>query len=134
MGIEQNKELVRKYFSALGSGDVAGAMSMMTDDGTFWVAGKPELLPIAGLKSKQEIVQVFAGLGVMLKEGLEMKITGMVAEGDKVALESESYGKASNGRIYNNLYHYLLEIRGGKIASVKEYMDTLHVKAVFIDP
>ncbi|WP_276153034.1 MULTISPECIES: hypothetical protein [unclassified Sulfitobacter] len=35
--------------------------------------------------------------------------------------------------IYNNLYHFLFVFRDAQIVSVREYMDTLHVKSVFID-
>ena len=58
----------------------------------------------------------------------------MVAEGDKVAVEAESYAKTVTGGVYNNHYHFLITVRDGQIAGVKEYMDTLHAKQVFIDP
>ena len=35
-----------------------------------------------------------------------------------------------NGRTYNNEYHFLIEIRDGKIAAVREYLDTMHTADV----
>jgi ketosteroid isomerase-like protein len=54
-----------------------------------------------------------------------------VAEGDRVAVEAESYGELRNGRVYAQEYHVLMTIRDGKIAAVREYMDTAHVMAVW---
>lgn len=54
-------------------------------------------------------------------------------EGDRVAVEMESFGKKSDETIYNNMYHFLVTLSGGKITALKEYMDTYHVKKVFID-
>jgi hypothetical protein len=33
--------------------------------------------------------------------------------------------------VYNQLYHFLLEFRGGKICAVREYLDTQHAHAVW---
>ena len=58
---------------------------------------------------------------------------GLTAEGDRVAVEAESYGEMATGKIYNNLYHFLLEVRDGKIHAVREYLDTMHAKEVLLD-
>lgn len=49
-------------------------------------------------------------------------------EGGRAAAEVESYGEHINGKTYNNHYHFLFVIRDGLIVSVKEYMDTLHLR------
>jgi ketosteroid isomerase-like protein len=58
---------------------------------------------------------------------------GLTAEGDRVAAEVESYGETTTGKIYNNLYHFLFEVRDGKIQSVRGYLDTMHAKEVLVD-
>ena len=55
---------------------------------------------------------------------------GLTAEGDRVAVEAESYAKMKNGKTYQNTYHFLFIVRDGKIQSVKEYLDTIHANAV----
>jgi ketosteroid isomerase-like protein len=59
--------------------------------------------------------------------GFKLNVTSMIAEDNKVAAEVVSEGKHKNGKEYNNKYHFLFEIEQGKIISVKEYMDTLHL-------
>jgi ketosteroid isomerase-like protein len=38
----------------------------------------------------------------------------------------------TNGRVYNNLYHFVFELSDGRIRRVKEYLDTEHTRAVFL--
>jgi len=60
--------------------------------------------------------------------------TGLIAEGDKVAAEVQSSGDLQNGRQYRQQYHFVLEFRDGKIAAVREYLDTQHAYEVWIRP
>ena len=61
-----------------------------------------------------------------------MTPTGMVAEGDRVAVEVVSEGDLKNGRQYRQQYHMLLEFRGNRISAVREYLDTQHAHAIWI--
>ena len=58
-----------------------------------------------------------------LPNGLKMTVKGLVCDGDKVAMEAESYDELRNGRVYNQEYHFLLTIRDGRIKEVREYND-----------
>ena len=49
-------------------------------------------------------------------------------------METESYAELTNGRVYNNLYHFVFIVRDGKIAGVKEFLDTEHTTAIFVAP
>ncbi len=130
MSLEQNKKLVAEFFAHFKKKEVDQALAMMTDDATWWIGGKPDLFPIAGLKSKAEIGAILGELVPGTKDGLAITPKSMIAEGNKVACEAESLGIMANGRTYNNEYHFLLEIRDGKISSVKEYLDTMHTADV----
>lgn len=130
MSLEANKKLVADFLSHFGRKDVQGALDRMTADATWWIGGKPALFPLAGTKTKAQIGEILNGLVPTTKDGLAITPSGMVAEGDLVACEAESLGILANGRTYNNLYHFLFRIRDGKIASVKEYLDTMHTADV----
>ncbi len=130
---ERNKKAVTDFMTVFSGGDVDAILGAMTDDATWWVAGN--IPGISGTKDK-------AGFGEMLGGIAESTTTGAIrltplaytAEGDRVAVETESYAELKNGRVYNNLYHFVFEVRDGKIASVKEYLDTEHTTAVFVTP
>lgn len=130
MSLDANKKLVADFFSHFGRKDVPGVLNMMTADATWWIGGKPALFPICGLKTKAQIADILNSLVPGTRNGLAITPKAMVAEGDKVAVEAESYGEFQNGRIYNNEYHFLIEIRDGKISSVREYLDTMHTAEV----
>ncbi|MCK9504503.1 MAG: nuclear transport factor 2 family protein [Porticoccaceae bacterium] len=130
MNIENNKHLVTDFFAHFKRKDVQKALDMMTEDATWWIGGKAELFPMCGLKTKEEMAAILFELVPGTEDGLEIKPKSMIAEGNKVACEAESYGVLGNGRIYNNEYHFLIEIRDGKIAAVKEYLDTMHTADV----
>jgi ketosteroid isomerase-like protein len=65
---------------------------------------------------------------------MQMTVRGLIAEGDKVAVEVVGDGKLRAGRRYQNDYHLLLTIRDGEIAAVREYLDTQHVVATWFTP
>jgi len=134
MSVEQhNKDLVTEFLKRFGRNDVPGVLDMMDEECTWWIGGKVELFPLAGVKSKDEMRGILGAIVEPMPNGLEMRLRATTAEGERVAAEVESYGEAANGRIYNNDYHFLFRVRDGKMIEIKEYLDTMHTKAVFID-
>lgn len=131
MSIEENKDLARQLIDRFTANDIAGALNLMTDDATWWIAGKPDHLPAAGVYSKEQIARLLYNMVGQLPNGLKMTVKSLVAEGGKVAMEAESYGELRNGRVYNQQYHFLITVRDGKIEAVREYLDTQHVHATW---
>ena len=133
MSIEQdNKRIVENFLARFAKADIPGVLGDLADSCTWWIGGKPELFPLAGTKTKAEMKELLGSLVPPMKNGLEMRLRGMTAEGERVAAEVESYGENPDGSIYNNEYHFLFVVRDGKIAQVKEYLDTQHTFAVFL--
>jgi ketosteroid isomerase-like protein len=134
MSTEENKKLASLFFERFDADDIAGALDILADDATWWIAGKPGELSASGVHNKEQIARVFRRMAGRLKGGLRMKVKSSIAEGDRVALEIESHGELQNGRVYENEYHTLVTIRGGKIREVREYMDTQHVFLTWLKP
>ena len=134
MSTDINKATAAEFFARFSASDIPGALATMTDDATWLIPGKPELSPAAGLYQKDRITKLFYAMLKRLKSGLKMTPKGMVAEGDRVAVEVVSEGDLTNGRLYRQEYHMLMEFRGGKICAVREYLDTQHAHAVWIAP
>lgn len=128
MGIEENKALVTRFWAAFSAGRYDEVLGMIADDGTWWVAGTTML---SGTYSKQAFAELLSGVTAQAPKGLSVTPTSLVAEGNRVAMEATSYGEISNGRVYQNLYHFLMEIRDGKFVAIREYLDTEHVTATF---
>jgi len=134
MSIEQNKAVAAELFTRLTASDIAGALDTMTEDATWVILGKPASFPSAGLYTKARLSRLFPTMLSQLKNGLKMSVKSSIAEGNKVALEVESYGELTNGRLYNQEYHFLMEFRDGKISVIREYLDTQHAYAVWFQP
>jgi ketosteroid isomerase-like protein len=132
MNLELNKKKVADFFSRFATKDIAGAMSMTSDQFTWWIGGKKELFPMAGVKTKAEMTALLENMLDRMQTGLTITPKAMIAEGDKVAVEAESYGVAGDGGIYNNEYHFLVVVRDGVIEEIKEYLDTMHTAHVFL--
>src|SRR5262245_4127505 len=102
MSVEDNKKIVAKFFEDLSTGDGAGVMGALADSATWWVAGN---FPLSGTKTKAQFAELIGSLGNNIDGGLRVSPTGVTAEGDRVAVEAESYAKMKNGKIYQNKYH-----------------------------
>ncbi len=133
MSIEQNKETVRSFLARFSDGDVPGVLGLLGNAVIWKVMGREGGLPLSGEMDKDGITGLMNTVKGAFPQGMKLTPTGWTAEGDRVAAEVESFGKKADGMIYNNLYHFLFELSDGKITSIREYMDTLHVKSVFID-
>ncbi len=134
MSTEEKKAAAFRFFERFTAGDIAGALNTMTDDATWWIPGKKERSPSAGLYSKAKIDRLFNRMFNELESGLEMTVISCIAEGDQVALEVVSSGDLKNGRHYRQEYHMLLKFKDDKITSVREYLDTQHANDIWATP
>jgi len=131
MSPQDNKQTVRDYLAHFGNADVVKLTDAMSEDATWWILGQPRLFSGAGTKSKTDMERIWGNLFSVMKDGLEMTVIGMVAEGDHVAAEIRSHADLTDGRVYENQYHMLFTVRQGKIVEVKEYADTLLIADMF---
>lgn len=130
---DRNKQTVTEFMEVFSGGDVDAILDRMTDDATWWVAGN--IPGISGTKDKAGFKDMVSGIAESTTSGaIRLTPLAFTAEGERVAVETESYTELKNGRIYNNIYHFLFTVRDGKIAGVKEYLDTEHTTAVFVAP
>jgi hypothetical protein len=113
------------------TGDVEGILACLHEDATYWVSGS--IPGMSDTYDKQRLGGLLGGVTTVYKGGaLRISPTSMIGEGDKVAVEAESFAELLNGRVYKNQYHFLFEVADGKILRVKEYMDTQHAYDTFV--
>lgn len=121
MSIEANKASALLFIEAIANGDAKAIVAAYHEDGTCWTSGNTL---ISGTKDVAELEQFSAGVLEAFPDKLAFEITGITAEGDRVAVEAESDGKHVSGAHYHNYYHFLFEFKDGKVLRLKEYMDT----------
>ncbi len=127
MTAAETKVLVQQFFDALNAGDAETIANSYTPDGSIQTMGNTL---ISGVFNREQILQSAAGIFDVFPKGLTFTVLGMVAEGNKVAVEATSEGEHVSGQIYTNEYHFLFEFRGDKVLRLKEYMDTEQVTDV----
>ncbi len=132
MTAEGNKAIARELFARFTASDIDGVLALMSEDCTWLIPGKPERMRTAGLYAKERIARLFHRMTEALEHGLKMTVTGVIAEGDRVAIEVESEGDLKNGRRYRQQYHFAMQFREGKICAVREYLDTQHAHDVWL--
>ena len=130
MSTEQNKKIVIGMLENLSRGNMAGVLEALAENSTWWIVGNHPL--ISGTKTKQEVSESFKNFDSFFPKGMKITVDNAIAEGDYVAVEGRSYGETRIGKIYQNRYHWLFEVRDGKVQVVREYMDTLHAKEAIL--
>lgn len=130
MSTESNKQIVLDAYAALNAGDAAGYFGRMTDDVLVTYFGSHRFSRT--FRGKADIMQNFVPpLLERLDGSIKLHVINVVAEGDQVVVEARGEARTKDGRDYNNLYCILLKLKDGKIAEIREYMDTDLTKAIF---
>jgi uncharacterized protein len=124
MSAETTRKIVLGLFEDLNAGRKDAFLAALADSATWWLPGT---WPLAGTMTKAQFSELLTNLGAHtnVEGAVRMTITGVTVEGERAAIEAESYAKMKNGKIYQNKYHFLFIVRDGKIQVAKEYLDTM---------
>ena len=131
MNLEQQKESALTFLKNFEKPDPKVFENLIDDNFEFEMMGRlPGISPVRG---KEALLKGLpATLKSMFPNGLNMKFGTIIAEGPHVAIQAESDTTAGNGKKYANRYHFYVLFKGDKIAQVREYNDTNHVREVFM--
>lgn len=123
MTIEDNIQVVKNAYAAFGRGDVPGLLAMLTED-VQWEAPGEGLLLSGIYRGRDGVAQFFQKLS-QSAEIIAFEPREFVAQGDLViALGSEEGKIKSTNRTFAVDWVMVFSIRGGKIATFREYTDT----------
>jgi len=130
MGIADNKQVVLDFYEAGARGDMDACFALLADDVTWSNIGTTRFS--GTYEGKQAIAENLIGpLFGQLTAGIASRLEHMVAEGDTVVAQTAGQAETLDGKPYNNTYCQVFRIRAGRIAAVREYMDTALIDAVF---
>jgi uncharacterized protein (TIGR02246 family) len=120
------RTVLTNYLDALAAGDVERIAESFAPDATWSLHGS---LPLAGeRRGREAIMQFLLAAGSLYQPGTQRFSFGEITtERDRAVLEWNVQGiGAATGRPYDNDYCGVFVIRDGRIAAVREYLDTLH--------
>lgn len=117
-----NLNLISRFFTALSNGRYDDAHAMVRSGASWWVLHR---------RGPVDPAVWFSGFAKVFPEGLGFEILGATEQGPQIAVRAEARGTTVTGRQFDNAYHFLFEVQGGRIAAAWEYGDTLHADRVF---
>jgi len=123
MSTQENVQVVKAFFAALGRGDKQALSALSAEDIEWIIPG--EDWPLAGTHRGH------AGMAALLQKASEMMDTSFpeppeyVAQGDRVMVIGFARGsiKATN-RTFEDDWVFAITVRNGKVTSIREYIDT----------
>lgn len=128
--LEANKKVAKAYLERIAEGDPDATVALFAEDGVMILPSKTPLPSES--RGHAAIREMMVGLPDLFPEtGLRIYPEILTAEEDRVAMTGYSMATHASGREYRNQYHFLVTVRDGKIAEVREYMDTAHMISVF---
>lgn len=133
MSATDSKSVVERFVGALASGDEAVIRDCFAADATWWLAGD---LPISGTHTGADnILADFFGVAQrrFAPGSVTLRPGAVVGGGDHFVADWTVTGTSRLGRAYRNDYLASIEVRDGKIASVREYTDIQHVADVLFE-
>lgn len=123
MSIEDNKAVARRYMQAVEDGDIDTVRNLQHPDISWWILGNGTL--------DRDTFTGMVAEGLLSADKRDIQITGLTAEGDRVAVQAEGEMTYPGGIVYRNSYHNLLVIRDGLIVEGREYMDPRAAEQAF---
>lgn len=123
MNIQENVQIVKDFFAAIGGGDREALLALSAEDIEWIIPGKG--WPLAGTHRGH------AGLAdVLQKASAEMEISSpeppeFVAQGDRVLVLGFATGKVkATNRTFEDYFVFAITVRNGKLTNIREYVDT----------
>jgi hypothetical protein len=128
----ENKQLIAQVCSALEQGDDGPFLEAMAEDMCWtWMGTGAWSKTFEG---KTAVVgELWAAVKSTLAPPYKLQVHQILAEGDQVVIEAVGQNTTPDGRPYHNQYCWVCTLAGGKICSIREYMDTELVTKTFKD-
>lgn len=121
-----SRTVLERYVTAVEAGDEQAIRESFAETATWQLDGE---LPISGTWHGRETIMsefLATAMSYFQPESVNLEITSLIAEGERVAMEWTSRARTTRGKDYENHCIGVFTVRDGKIEHVREYMDTLY--------
>jgi ketosteroid isomerase-like protein len=118
---------VKSLFANLENGKSGAFFEHVADDVNWTVMGTH---PLAGTYHTKAdfLAHTFARLDKILKQGVVLRVSHILVDGDSAAVELESLSTALNGKPFDNRYCWVVHFSNGTIVEVRAYLDSALVQ------
>jgi ketosteroid isomerase-like protein len=131
----QSEAVVRKFFELLNAEDLEGIRALLSEEAA-WVPQARDMPGAGEYRGRNVIVDEFLKpiRGLFAKGSPSNRILSMASKDSLVLVETHGTGKLSDGRPYDNRYAWAFEVRAGKVAMIREYLDSYYIVRLFGKP
>ena len=128
----QGEAVVRKFFELLNAEDLEGVRGLLTEDAA-WIPQAKDMPGAGEYRGRNVIVDDFLKpiRGLFALGSPSNRILSMASNGPLVLVETHGTGNLKDGRPYDNRYAWAFELRGEKIAVLREYLDSYYIVRLF---
>jgi uncharacterized protein len=134
MSVESHKAAVRAFFDAVSRGDRAALLALFAPD-LRWSVPKGAVAPFGGVHHGAEAIAslMLDAVGAAFVPGTQQVAIGLLlAEGDVAIAETRMTAKRPNDAAdYDNAYVFVFVFAAGRIAEIREHVDTRYAAQVF---
>jgi ketosteroid isomerase-like protein len=129
-----HRQRVLNFLDLFSAGDIEGALSRCTDDIEFFSNAPVDILPHMGPHhDKAELRQMWETVHSRYS-GMRYEIPILIAERDQVAANIRAFfRKRSNDRVVQFDIATFYTLRDGRIARIREIMDTFDLVAQVLE-
>jgi ketosteroid isomerase-like protein len=128
MSIEENKQIARNLIENMSSLKMEAMLDAIAEDVRWFVLGGTYF---GETMNKEQLRKSSRSVAIGVPNGLNLKISRIIAEGNNVVVEAEGNAPTAGNKTYHNKYVWVLTIRNGKVVEGREFMDTMHVLETF---
>ena len=131
----RNLQIVQTFVSAIGTGDIQTALSLLSDD-VYWESPvslnpPPELTWAQPRHGKQGVMQFIQDMWSAVQPYVMDTLT-VVAQGEKVIIEGRHQCQVrSTGKFFDHQWVQVFTIRDGLIVSQMHYYDAAQILPAF---
>ena len=128
--MDDAEQVVSEINEAVLTRDFARLAELFDDELRYEICGIE--MPGAGVFDKETILKNFPEVLSLFEDGSpRMTITRLFRDGEWIIAESTGAGRFRNGTEWDNRYVIVYEVVGGRVRTVREYMDTQHAARLF---
>jgi ketosteroid isomerase-like protein len=131
----ENVELIRRVYDAMTRGAHQEMAELFHED-AYWHAMATGIVAAGRTDGREAIFEMIGGVVSMFEPGsMQMTVTNLIgaAENNFVASEHTLRARFVDGTAYENHYAFIWEVRDGRVAGLREYMDSYYVHNVTPD-
>jgi ketosteroid isomerase-like protein len=130
-----NVEVIRRVYDALTRGSLEDMAALFHED-AYWHVMATGVVGAGRTDGRDTVFAMIGGIMEMFEAGsMELTLTNLIGSEDSEFVASEHRLKARfvDGTAYDNQYAFIWELRDGKVAGLREFMDSYYVHDVTPD-